>query len=1385
MPNEIEIALNKLRQKLLSTDTRNRLVHVNLASTRSNCLNVINEKTDEIYNILLNRSMRFKATAQITTDNYQEMLLALPDENITDSTNRLTDNYIETPLDPEALAYRLLRLAGAAKTAEEERDLNILYLAMGFLSWKENTTSTITREAPLVLLPVRLERSKNSFVLNRRGNSINTNLSLQERLKQDFGIDLPDVEEEDGWVPSKYFNEVKDAISTQPSWAVRSDVMQLGLFSFAKLLMYRDLDINNWPEDSLMNPLLTGLLVKGFHHDEPYFRPEDKLDDLLDPAEIIQVIDADASQTKVIEEVRHGTNLVVQGPPGTGKSQTITNIIAAAVHDKKSVLFVAEKMAALSVVHNRLKDAGLGDICLELHSHTANKKVFYEELGKTLKNSTPRRVQLQNDLDNITQLRQTRDELNKITQLLHTQLRNNSGTPFQAVSEMIYYNGKGSQPPSIPPTGLENLSSSERSRALDAISDMVEVLGCFGLRENHPFRGVTNLDLLPPDLPRLKQKLTDLIKAVDVLLKKVLYVAESTHQQTPHSFFDIKQLCSSLRIFYAAPDNSFSLTPNLFYHLSARTKQALEMGAKWLDAKREVAHYFTDASWQTDVSALRTPIANGRASWISRLSGRYRKASRELDTLLSGSLPKSPAMRLELVDRLLHVQSLASHFSNEEAWLYAVLGSDEWRGELTPFSMIYDVVCWLEKVCASAKFSNAGQVCDALSFFQNHPDILDNQIACVEQACSSCTQTLDFLGFDFSRYDLPNCIDNVDLNNLRKVFIQMASDVSRYQDWLRIEHAIKKAYDEGASSIVDAISNAISPLELSNACDEYSYACAEARWKSALNSLPGLKELLHTDRSGLVSRFNKLETDRIASIKSAILSTHSELIFESSSSSPEMVQATDLIIHETQKRRRHKDIRWIVRKSGEMVQSIKPVMLMSPISVAQFLPPGELSFDLLVIDEASQMRPENALGVIMRSKQMVIVGDQKQLPPTSFFDRQLGNDDEENDDDYIISDVANIESILDLCESRQLPQRMLEWHYRSRDPSLIRVSNTEFYDDRLVLPPSPLENDDNYGLQFRRVNGSYAVRGSGVGRSGTNQIEAEKIVDEIVTFAEHDSESKFSLGVVAFSKAQADMLTDILELRRRANSVLDDFLKEGKPEDFFIKNIENVQGDERDVIFISVGYGPQTPGGQLTHMRFGPINNDGGDRRLNVLFTRSRVRCLVFASFDPGDLDVTRATHRGLPVLKRFLDFAQKGHLDSPYPTGLAPDSPFEIDVAQEIRNLGFIPELQVGTAGFRIDIGIRHPDRPSQYILAVECDGATYHSALWARERDRHRQMILENLGWHFHRIWSTDWFYHRSDEIQKLSFALTRAYEKSLNNIIEGANSHYDHPVSNGSGV
>jgi len=442
-------------------------------------------------------------------------------------------------------------------------------------------------------------------------------------------------------------------------------------------------------------------------------------------------------------------------------------------------------------------------------------------------------------------------------------------------------------------------------------------------------------------------------------------------------------------------------------------------------------------------------------------------------------------------------------------------------------------------------------------------------------------------------------------------------------------------------------------------------------------------------------------------------------------------------------------IRRLMQRAGNAIQALKPVFMMSPMSVPKYLPPGSVEFDLVVFDEASQVRPVDAFGSILRGAQTVVVGDSKQLPPTSFFDSAGGAEH----DDFEMR-AGDQESVLDLFRSKGAPERMLRFHYRSKHESLIAVSNKEFYENNLFVFPSPDAERSETGLHYHHLPETAYDRGG----SSKNMEEARIVAERVMEHAR--TKPHMSLGVATFSTAQMEAVRDHLELKRRKDPSCEDFFNAHPDEPFFVKNLERVQGDQRDVMFISVGYG-YDENGHIT-MNFGPLNRDGGERRLNVLTTRAKYRCEVFTNLRAEDIDLHRTNARGVHVLKEYLSYAATGELEMPTPTGRGADSPFEQAVAKALRAQGYRVEHQIGASGFYIDLAIVDPDRPGQYILGIECDGATYHSSQMARVRDRTRQSVLESLGWTIHRIWSTDWFRNPEEELAKAIAAIERAKVK-----------------------
>ena len=466
-----------------------------------------------------------------------------------------------------------------------------------------------------------------------------------------------------------------------------------------------------------------------------------------------------------------------------------------------------------------------------------------------------------------------------------------------------------------------------------------------------------------------------------------------------------------------------------------------------------------------------------------------------------------------------------------------------------------------------------------------------------------------------------------------------------------------------------------------------------------------------------------------------------------------------ILRREFEKKTRNLPIRQLISKAGRAIQAIKPVFMMSPLSIANYLPPGEIEFDIVVFDEASQVKPADAFGALIRARQAVVVGDSQQLPPTSFFDTLTTSDE---DDDEAESLTSDLESILSLFRAQGAPEQSLNWHYRSRHESLIALSNQEFYDNRLEVFSSPDYDRSSTGLRFHYLSDSTYD----IGRSRVNRMEAKAVAEAVFEHAEQSPE--LSLGVAAFSSSQADAIQNELEMLRRNDISLEEFFTGRPDEPFFVKNLENVQGDERDVIFISVGYGRDANG--RVSMNFGPLNREGGHRRLNVLITRARRRCHVFTNLRGDDVSLGSSSSRGVRVLKAFLYYAESGVLrtDTPVASGRDFGSPFQDAVSRALRDAGYEVHEEVASGGKFVDIAIVDLGRPGRYVLGIECDGAKYHSARWARDRDRLREQVLVGLGWRLHHIWSTAWFRDPKGELRRAVSAIEQAIASEQHSVL-----------------
>ena len=499
---------------------------------------------------------------------------------------------------------------------------------------------------------------------------------------------------------------------------------------------------------------------------------------------------------------------------------------------------------------------------------------------------------------------------------------------------------------------------------------------------------------------------------------------------------------------------------------------------------------------------------------------------------------------------------------------------------------------------------------------------------------------------------------------------------------------------------------------------------------------------------GTIVNFRKLDRDSIKLNRQRLASQlHQKLPHLLGGASRE--SEIGILQGQFNRKRGHMPIRKLLSAAGKLIQQIKPCFMMSPLSVAQFCDPEMIQFDVVVFDEASQIRPEDALGALLRGRQAAVIGDTRQLPPTSFFEHLVDTTDDEVEDDFTTS-IADVESILHQCR-QSFPTKQLKWHYRSRHESLIAVSNQEFYENNLLIFPSPFQQVAHLGLKFVHLPGAVYDRG----RSSTNRKEAQAVVHAVFEHYRHYPDK--SLGIGTFNMKQQQAILDEVEIQLHQHPEMEPFFLSTRDEHFFVKNLETIQGDERDVIFLSIGYGKDTSG--RLHRNFGPLNHEGGQRRLNVLTTRARERCVVFSNFRASDLQLNADAPVGAKALKVFLDYAENRNLRTDMPIGDDTDSPFEDAVREFLTSYGYTVNTQVGCAGYRIDLAVVNPADPGRHLLGIECDGARYHSSPVARDRDRLRQQVLEGLGWTLHRVWSTDWYRNRAETGQRLLEAIKRA--------------------------
>ncbi|MGH9941679.1 MAG: DUF3320 domain-containing protein [Pyrinomonadaceae bacterium] len=1369
----IAVTIDAWKRKLLDLSRRNRAINfkINKVST----IAIVDEEPAEIFRLLQQqrKTLKFKPQSETGTPVASghkaatSVELAWPELVVesaeaweeTDDTSpardfapyvanaldaRHTDDELQTNSIPEALDRSLRRLDEQARSVIDEQGVNALFLALGMLHYKEADSSTENMRAPLILLPVELSRrsARAGYTVKAADEDPQVNPALVEYLRRNFGIALPELPDasasDEDYDLQSFFTTASGTIAQQSDWAIKTEIY-LGLFSFQKFVMYKDLETNSaaLSAHNLVCQLITRTGQQ--HAGLPADVREMELDRDYAPESTFQVVDADSSQLRAVAAVARGYDLVLEGPPGTGKSQTITNLIAQALAAGKSVLFVAEKMAALQVVHSRLVSAGLGEFCLELHSTKASKRTVMRELKVALDASLQGLAAPTASTESLPRMRAT---LTAYAQAVHEPYGALQLSPFQGY-------GKLGAVLHAPKARLESDVSSVTRGQLDyttrTLRELAAAAEAVGDPSLHAWRDTRHTFYSEQELDDIRVSAQEIAARLSELAVRAQALAAAYGMPPLRTFADIETTAHVASVLARSPGAPLAVLENAAWNdPPPEAAELLRRGRKIADLSYRALQKFTPAALEIDHAddiAYVERKSEGLFNFLAFLDGRYRAIKKRwaADRLPSyqASLIEQ-AHELKAVDELRRERHLLEARDAEARQLFGAL----WQGAESSWETLERYVAWVVEfrgLCVKhglqqSALQTAAQAAPDTSTAQRLQADAVRQRGRLTTLCQS-------VGWP------DNYFADATLAETEARVVTLAESIALGPRWASFEAARQKAAKSIAGELLPAAFN----KQL--AFSELAPAFLRAFYQKWLASVVGEREVLrdfHTlTHEQRVREFQELDERVLLENRAALVGRLRDAT-QHRLQQPEAAAAMPNLRREMARQRGLNPLRKTMKQAEAAIRAIKPCFMMSPQSVAQLLDGAQPSFDLVIFDEASQLPPEDAAGAIMRGKQLVVVGDPKQLPPTNFFSVTSGQVEAPTGDDGTPL-YEDSESILEEFMGAGLPQSRLKWHYRSAHESLITFSNVSFYDAELYTFPSVETGTHASGLQFEYVaDGVYQGK-------GLNLIEARRVADAVVRFAREQAERRargereMSLGVGTFNLRQQIAIQDELEQRRRQEPNIEPFFARKEEEGFFVKNLENIQGDERDVVFLSVTYARATDG--RLRYNFGPLNGENGWRRLNVLTTRARHAMRVFSSIRGDDINLAATTARGAQLLREFLIYAEHGRLESVTASALAAtESPFERDVLKELKlkHLSVVP--QVGVAGYRIDLGVLDEVVSGRFICGIECDGAAYHLSETARDRDRLRQQVLEARGWDIHRVWSTDWFKDRAGQIERL---------------------------------
>jgi very-short-patch-repair endonuclease len=1213
-------------------------------------------------------------------------------------------------------------------------------MAFGFVGWTDSKAAgKPTCHAPLLLVPIKI--TQDSAVAPARitttGDDVIVNPTFSYKLNAEFGFTLPKYADE----PLEEYTQKVAVLVGKLKWQVTNDC-KIGTFAFQKINMYRDIKDN--AKAILANKNIQKLLggaptatcaqnaegVTGQAHAK-----------VANPLiELHNVVDADSSQLEAIQMARSGTSFVLQGPPGTGKSQTITNIIAECLYSGKKVLFVSEKQAALNVVYNKLQQANLTDFCLELHSNKASKKEVISELCRTLRAEKPRvspkaKGEIEAKQQALNRLNAYEIELHKMQPVVE-----------QSLYQLYEGYSAHRKCPDVnwPIANLTSMTRQKLAEATNLLEQYVDYIDTVGYNfKNNPWYGYINFDSSFQSKAEIKAN----IEATVHFLEKLVPAQNEVSNR-----YIVK--CNTLesarkwKLFFTYAEGVTLLAPSLFdrNNLEAAKSLVAQLRAKsaeLLAAKQAVESVFEESIYAVDCAAYHQQLIKLYGTLPSRLfNDEYKNIISDLRLCMKHASKPSYEEAVELTRQVTKYQALRKDYASCEEPLVALIGPGLSAPETNWDNLEAQLEILESHVCSLGSFGTL-QNCQNIAAEQRYfsafardlqaafDAIDDNTLSCVASYFSK--QSLDFGSMSTSQIlaRLKACLDQW----------------GKLDNWCHFRNLLNRLKSAQLLGYIEkATAKNVPPDSIVAAFKKQYYL----QWIDAiLSKTTTMADFNRVAQDKAVRTFAEKDIEQL-SINQAVINAK----LAARRPSLEMItpgSPVTMILREGEKKRKQKNIRQLMSEAGELIREIKPCFLMSPLSVSTFLD-ANFRFDVVIFDEASQIFPQDAVGAIYRADQLIVVGDSKQMPPTNFFMSM----EEIDDDSEEVGDITDFESLLDIC-STCLAQLSLLWHYRSRCEELIAFSNKNFYNNTLVTFPSTSAAGAGKGVEYVGVPDNTYKR-----KSRTNETEAKIVVDLI--YKHFEKHPDHSLGVVAFNRSQQQLIERMLDAKRQECPKFESYFSESADEPFFIKSLETVQGDERDTIIFSVTYGRDTNGRLL--LNFGPLNGIGGERRLNVAITRAKYNVKLVSSMKYTDIDLSKTSSNGVALLREYLDYAQNGKVALERNLSVNKydhfDSDFELEVAEFLREKGFAVDTQVGCSGFRIDLGLKVPDS-SKYVLAIECDGATYHSSKNARDRDRLRQEVLEQMGWTFYRIWSTDWFRNKDVEKERLMNAAKDALARA----------------------